>query len=80
MPGQGPLARVPPVVVFLVVAAVFATGVLVGGVVGACLLSLLALLVTALLVVAWPRLTSAERALRLVVLLVMVAIAISLVV
>jgi hypothetical protein len=65
-------------VVFLVVLAVFAASVLLGGVVGAVLLAVLAVLVAALLAVAWPRLAPAERGLRLVVLLVLVAIAISL--
>ena len=78
VPGDGPLARVPPAVVFLVVAGVFAAGVLVGGAVGAGLLAVLALLVGALLAVTWPRLTAAERTLRLVALLVLVAVAISL--
>ena len=78
VPGDGPLARIPPLVVFLVVAAVFAAGVLVGGAVGAALLAALAVLVAALLAVAWPRLAPAERGLRLVVLLVLVAIAVSL--
>jgi hypothetical protein len=77
VPGDGPLARVPPLVAFLVVAAVFAAGVLIGGAAGAGLLAGLAALVAALLVVAWPRLTPVERALRLLVLLVLVAVAIS---
>jgi hypothetical protein len=79
VPGDGPLARVPPLVVFLVVTAVFATGVLVGGVAGAGLLTALAVLIGALLAAAWARLAPAERALRLVVLLVLFAIAVSLV-
>ena len=40
--GDGPLSRVPPLVVFAVVAAVFVLGVLVRGVPGALLLGLLA--------------------------------------
>jgi hypothetical protein len=79
VPGDGPLARVPPAAAFLAVAAIFAIGVLVGGAVGAALLAVLALLIAALLAVAWPRLTPAERALRVVVLLVLLAIALSLV-
>lgn len=79
VPGDGPLAKVPPLVVFLVVAALFAVGVLVGGGTGAALIALLAVLAGVLLAVAWPRLAPVERALRLVVLLVLVAVAISLV-
>jgi ABC-type uncharacterized transport system permease subunit len=77
VPGEGPLARVPAPLVFLAVAAVFAAGVLVGGAVGALLLGALAVLIAALLAVAWPRLAPAERGLRLVVLLVLVAVAVS---
>lgn len=78
VPGEGPLARVRPPVVFLVVAAVFATGVLVGGAIGVALLVALAAAVGVLLAATWPRLTPAERTLRLLVLLVLAAIAISL--
>jgi hypothetical protein len=77
-PGDGPLARVPPLAVFLVVAVVFAAGVLIGGAVGAGVLLTLAVLVGALLAVTWPRLAPTERALRVLVLLVLLAIAISL--
>lgn len=78
VPGDGPLARVPPPVAFLVVGAVFAAGVIVGGVVGAVLLAVLALSVAALLAAAWPRLAPAERALRMVVLLILLAIGLTL--
>lgn len=77
-PGDGPLARVPPLAVFVVVVAVFAAGVLIGGTAGAGVLVALAVLVGALLAVTWPRLAPAERALRMLVLLVLLAIAISL--
>lgn len=77
VPGEGPLASVPPAAMFLVVAAAFAAGVLVGGVVGAGVLLVLALLVGALLAVAWPRLAPAERAVRLVVLFAVLAVALS---
>lgn len=75
IPGEGPLSAVPPIAAFLVVAALFAAGVLVGGVTGAVLLGLLAVLVGLLLAAAWPRLAPRDRALRLVVLLAVVAIA-----
>ncbi|WP_433782361.1 DUF6703 family protein [Actinomycetospora sp. CA-101289] len=76
LPGEGPLARVPAVVVFVVVAAVFAAGVLLGGTVGAVLLGLLALGVAALLAATWPRLSPGERAVRVLCLVVLVAIAV----
>jgi hypothetical protein len=78
VPGNGPLARVPPAAAFLVVVAVFATAVLVGGALGAVLLVALAALAGVLLAAAWPRLAPVERALRVVVLLVLVAVALSL--
>jgi hypothetical protein len=74
-----PLSRVPPVAVFVTVAAVFAIGVLVGGAAGAVLLGLLAVLVAALLAAAWPRLRPPERTLRVLVLLTVIAVAISVV-
>jgi hypothetical protein len=77
VPGNGPLARVSPVAVFAVVAAVFAVGVLVGGVLGAALLIALAGLVGALLAATWRRLTPAERALRLAVLVVVIVVAVT---
>lgn len=75
VPGDGPLARVPPVAAFAAVLAVFAVGVWLGGAVGAALLGLLAVGVGLLLAAAWPRLGPAERLVRTVVLLVLVAIA-----
>jgi hypothetical protein len=77
--GDGPLARVPVPAVFAVVVIVFAAGVLVGGVVGAVLLGLLALGVAGLLAATWPVLGPGERAVRVLVLAVLVAIAIGLV-
>ena len=78
VPGSGPLARVPPVAAFVVVVAVFATGVIVGGVLGTVLLGLLAAGVVALLVATWPRLTVPERVVRLLVLAVLVALTVGL--
>lgn len=78
VPGDGPLARVPAVVAFAVVTAVFAAGVLIGGLVGTVLLGLLAAGVAVLLAVTWPRLSPAERVGRLLVLGVLVAVAIGL--
>ncbi|WP_291411306.1 DUF6703 family protein [Actinophytocola sp.] len=75
--GNGPLARVPPVAVFLVVVAVFAIGIIVGGATGALLLGLLAAGVAVLLAATWQVLTPGQRAGRVVVLAVLVAVAIS---
>jgi hypothetical protein len=78
--GEGPLARVPAPAVFAVVVIVFAAGVLIGGVVGAVLLGVLALGVAGLLAATWPALGTGERAVRVLVLAILVAIAIGLVV
>lgn len=67
----------PPLAAFVAVTAVFAAGVLIGGIAGALMLGALAVLAGMLLAAAWPRLRPPERALRLVVLLVLVAVAIS---
>lgn len=75
--GNGPLARVSPVVVFLVVAAVFTLGVVMGGPTGALLLGLLALGVAVLLAATWQALEPGQRVLRALVLVVLVAVAIS---
>jgi uncharacterized protein DUF6703 len=75
--GKGPLARVSPLVAFLVVAAVFALGVIIGGGTGAALLGLLAAGVAVLLAVTWPVLDSGQRAGRVLVLAILVAVAIS---
>ncbi|MGH3762880.1 DUF6703 family protein [Actinophytocola sp.] len=75
--GNGPLARVPPLAVFLVVAAVFAIGVIVGGETGALLLGLLAAGVAVLLAATWQVLAPVERAGRVLVLVVLVAVTIS---
>ena len=75
--GSGPLARVPPVVAFVVVAAVFALGIVIGGGTGAALLGLLAAGVAVLLAATWPVLEPGQRVGRVLMLLVLVAVAIS---
>lgn len=75
VPGDGPLARVPPPLAFLAVLAVFVLSLWLGGVLGAGLLLVLAACVGVLLAVTWNGLTPPERAVRIVVLLVVVAIA-----
>jgi hypothetical protein len=76
LPGSGPLTGVPPLVVFLVVAAVFAVGVVVGGLLGAALLGLLVVGVAVLLATTWAQRTPPERLARVVVLVVLAAVAI----
>jgi hypothetical protein len=76
LPGQGPLARVRPLAVFVVVIGLFAAGVLVSGVVGALLLGVLAVGVGVLLATTWRLLAPTERVARLVVLAILVAVAI----
>jgi hypothetical protein len=75
--GDGPLSRVPPFAVFLLVAAVFVVGILIGGAVGALLLGILAAGVAVLLAVTWHALSSSERAGRVFILAVLVAVAVS---
>lgn len=75
LPGNGPLAGVHPLLAFLAVLAVFALGVWLGGPLGALLLGLLAAAIGVLLAVTWSRLSGSERAIRLLVLLVVIAIA-----
>jgi hypothetical protein len=77
LPGDGPLARVSPLLAFLVVAAVFVIGVVVRGVTGALLLGLLAAGVAVLLAATWQVLSPAQRFGRVLVLGVVAAIAIS---
>jgi hypothetical protein len=76
LPGSGPLAGTPPVLVFLVVAVVFAVAILVGGSIGALLLALLAVGVAVLLATTWARLSPPERLARGLVLAVLVAVTI----
>ncbi|PWW58216.1 hypothetical protein DFQ13_1095 [Actinokineospora spheciospongiae] len=75
--GRGPLSRVSPSLAFLVVVAVFATGVLVRGAVGAGLLFLLAAGVATLLAGTWRVLSAGQRAGRALVLALLVGIAFS---
>lgn len=78
LPGSGPLAKVPPAAVFAVVIVVFALGVFIRGTVGAALFALLAVGVLALLGATWSALRPAERALRVLVLVILVAVGFSL--
>jgi energy-coupling factor transporter transmembrane protein EcfT len=77
LPGNGPLSKVQPAVVFFVVAVLFALGVIVRGPVGATLLGALVLMVLGLLSATWQVLSNADRTLRVIVVLVLVGVAIS---
>lgn len=77
--GDGPLARVTPLVAFVSVLAVFVTGVLVGGLLGAVLVGLLALGVLLLLAATWSVLAGPARLIRVIALGALVAVAVSLV-
>ncbi len=75
--GDGPLSRMPPFVAFLLVAAVFVVGVVVGGTVGALVLGVLAAGIAVLLAVTWRALSPSERVGRVFILAVLVAVAVS---
>ena len=75
--GNGPLARVTPLVAFLVVAAVFAVGIIVGGGTGALLLGLLAVGVAVLLAATWQVLSPGQRFGRVLITAILVAVALS---
>ena len=76
--GSGPLARVPPLVAFIGVLAVFAVAVWLRGVAGAVLLGLLGLGVLGMLAATWQSLRPADRVLRMFVVIVLAGVAISL--
>ncbi|MCE0488405.1 hypothetical protein LVO85_16350 [Ornithinimicrobium sp. EGI L100131] len=71
------LASVPVWVPFVVVFALMLTGSFVGGWLGAVLLLVPVLFLTWLLYLTWPRLRTPERAMRLAVLALVVAIAVT---
>jgi hypothetical protein len=80
LPGDGPLARVRPVVAFVFVLGLFVTGVLVGGTLGAVLLGVLIVGAGVLLAATWKVLSPAQRTLRVVVVLILLIITVELVV
>jgi len=75
--GSGPLAKVPPAVVFLVVLVLFGLGIWLHGPLGAGLLGLLGLGVLGLLAGTWAALRPADRVLRVLVVLILFAVALS---
>lgn len=78
LPGDGPLAKIKPPVAFVGVLAIFVTGVLAGGGIGALLLGLLAAGVVVLLATTWPLLSTHERLLRVAALAALIAVGASL--
>ncbi|HEX4702882.1 MAG TPA: hypothetical protein VH352_12190 [Pseudonocardiaceae bacterium] len=76
--GSGPLAKVPPVVAFGLVIVVFGLAVWLRGVTGAVLLGLLGVGVLVLLSATWQALRPADRVLRVLVVAILAAVAISL--
>ena len=76
--GNGPLARVPPVAAFVVVVVVFGLAVWLRGVVGATLLGVLGLGLLGLLAATWHVLRPADRLLRVIVVAILAAVAVSL--
>jgi hypothetical protein len=76
--GNGPLTRVPPFAAFIVVIAVFGVAVWLRGAAGAALLGVLGLGVLALLAATWRVLRPADRLLRVIVVAILAAVAISL--
>lgn len=78
IPGNGPLAKVPPAAVFGLVLLLFLLGVLLRGPIGVVLVGVLGVGLLALLAATWRVLRPADRLLRVVVLLVLVGVEISL--
>lgn len=76
--GNGPLAKMPPLVGFVAVIIVFGLAVWLRGPVGAALLGVLGLGVLALLAATWQVLRPADRVLRVIVIAILAAVAISL--
>lgn len=71
------LARLPVWLPFLVMLLLLVGGGIVGGVVGAVLVAVALLFILWLLYLSWPRLTALERFMRITVLLLFLAVAIT---
>lgn len=71
------LATLPPWLPFLVMLVLILVGGWVGGAVGTVLIGLAALVVAWLLYLSWPRLTPPERMMRLAVLALVAAVAVT---
>ncbi len=72
------LGRLPKVVPFLLVLLLLVIGLLVGGVAGAVMLGLVALMLGTLTFLAWPALQPQARGIRLLVVAVVIGRAVSL--
>ncbi|TDV54152.1 DUF6703 family protein [Actinophytocola oryzae] len=77
--GDGPLSRMPPIAVFIVVAALFVVGVVVRGVPGAIVLGLLAAGIAVMLAATWGALAPVQRFGRALILVLLIVIAVSVV-
>jgi hypothetical protein len=75
LPGNGPLARVPPAAAFLAVLVVFGLAAWLRGPVGAGLLGLLAFGLLALLAATWRLLSPVQRGARVFVLVILLLVA-----
>lgn len=71
------LGRLPKIVPFAIVLALLVAGLVVEGLAGALLLSVLALLLALLLFLAWPALQPQARGLRLLIVLLVAARAVT---
>jgi len=76
LPALTVLSRLPRVVPFLAILALTLAGVLIPGW-GWVLVALVVLVLTWILLLAWPRLTTAERLMRLAVVVIMVAVTVT---
>ena len=70
------LSRLPRLAPFLILLALLIAGVLISGRIGFVLIGLAAIFVAWVLYLSWPRLSGAERIMRLAVLLLAVAMAV----
>jgi hypothetical protein len=71
------LSHLPRLVPFLILLGLLVVGLLIGSVAGFVLMSLAAAFVGWVLYLSWPRLSSSERLMRLAVLLIAVAMAVT---
>jgi hypothetical protein len=71
------LSRLPRPVPFVILLALLVAGVLIGGVTGFILMTLGAVFIAWVLYLSWPQLSGSERIMRLAVLLLAVAMAVT---
>jgi hypothetical protein len=75
LPLMTKLSKLPRLVPFVILLGLLGGGLLIGGLVGFILTSLVAAFVAWVLYLSWPRLSGSERIMRLAVLLLAVAMA-----